>query len=353
MVESSPTPMRGSRQFPSLVGESPSFGAYPNPPSGSRLNPTIIEESPTQIKEDECDQWFPLALEQGGDDEEEQSGVLEHRPLYHSPNSVASSPAPPEPMSGTRNRPMLVEESLAPDYIVVEDSPTPQYIVVEESLGPKRRRPRPPMSCRGISGAYRGPGRYFFSGAYEWHERSSIPGGRFAGGAEGEESLLGGRESGGGRFSNPLNKSGLSPLNYISYGGPSTAGIAQGGGGGQEVATGLKPVCASHLSTQSSTVVHGSPQCIVVEESLPPAPQPTPVDPIFPPLSPCHKAYIEQVHGIPHLIRPSHGGGRGGEHSSSGQAPAPVAPGLMPLFCPANVFMQNPLCYQQFALELT
>ena len=71
VVESSPTPMSGSRRFPSLVEESPALGAYPNPPSGSRLNPTIIEESPTQIEEDECDQWFPLAVEQWNDDEEE------------------------------------------------------------------------------------------------------------------------------------------------------------------------------------------------------------------------------------------------------------------------------------------
>ena len=133
MVESSPTPMSGSRRFPSLVEESPALGAYPNPPSGSRLNPTIIEESPTQIEEDECDQWFPRALEQGNDDEEEEIGVLEHRPLHHSPVSVASSPAPPEPMSGIRDRPMLVEESPAPHYIMVEDSPAPQCIVVEES----------------------------------------------------------------------------------------------------------------------------------------------------------------------------------------------------------------------------
>ena len=136
MVESSPTPMSGSRRFPSLVEESPALGAYPNPPSGSRLNPTIIEESPMQIDEDECDQWFPLALEQGTDDEEEEIGVLEHRPLHHSPISVASSPAPPEPMSRTRDRPMLVEESPAPHYIMVEDSPAPQCIVVEESPVP-------------------------------------------------------------------------------------------------------------------------------------------------------------------------------------------------------------------------
>ena len=68
MLESSPTPMIGSRRFHSLVEESPSLGTYPDPPSGSRLNPTIIEESPTQIEEDECDQWFPLALGQGNGD---------------------------------------------------------------------------------------------------------------------------------------------------------------------------------------------------------------------------------------------------------------------------------------------
>ena len=114
MVESLPTPMSGSRRFSSLVEESPALGAYPNPPSGSRLNPTIIDESPTQVEEDECDQWFPLALEQGNDDEEEEIGVLERHQLHHSPIPVASSPAPPEPMSGTRDRPMLVEESPAP-----------------------------------------------------------------------------------------------------------------------------------------------------------------------------------------------------------------------------------------------
>ena len=144
MVESSPTPMSGSRRFPSLVEGSPSLGAYPNPPSGSRLNPTIIEESPTQIEGDECDRWFTLALEQPSDDQEEEIGVLKHRPLHHSPISVASSPVLPEPMSGTRNRHMLVEESPAPHYIMVEDSPAPQYIVVEESPLPMsgvKRRP--------------------------------------------------------------------------------------------------------------------------------------------------------------------------------------------------------------------
>ena len=136
MVKSLPTPMSGSRRFASLVEESPSLGVYPNPPSGSRINPTILKESPKQMEEDESDQWLPLALEQGRDDEEEEIGVLEHRPLHHSPISVASSPAPPEPMSGPRNCPMIVEDSPAPNYIMVEDCPAPRYIVAEESPVP-------------------------------------------------------------------------------------------------------------------------------------------------------------------------------------------------------------------------
>ena len=88
------------------------------------------------MEEDECDQWFPVALEQGNDDEEEEIGVLEHRPLQHSPISVASSLALPEPMSGSRDCPMHVEESPAPHYIMVEDSLAPQCIVVEESPVP-------------------------------------------------------------------------------------------------------------------------------------------------------------------------------------------------------------------------
>ena len=144
MVETSPTRMSWSRRFPSLVEEPPSLGANPNPPSGSRLNPTIIEEYLTQIEEDECDQWFPLAFGQGNDDEKEENGVLERHELHHSPIFLASSPAPPEPMSGTRDHPMLVEESPAPHYIMVEDSPAPQCIVVEESPVPMSGVKNPP-----------------------------------------------------------------------------------------------------------------------------------------------------------------------------------------------------------------
>ena len=172
MVESSPTQMSGSRRFPSLVEESPALGAYPSPQSRSRLNPTIIEESSTQIEEDECDQWFPLALEQGNNDEDEEIGVLERHELHHSAISVASSPAPLEPISETRDRPKLVAESPAPRYIMVEDSPAPQFIVVEDSPVPMSG-----VKNARVSGAYGGPGRYHISSAYEWHERSPIPSG--------------------------------------------------------------------------------------------------------------------------------------------------------------------------------
>ena len=108
-------------------------------------------------------------------------------------------------------------------------------------------------------------------------------------------------------------------------------------GGDPEVATGSEPVSASHPRTQSPMVVHESPQYIVVDESPPPPPRPNTVGPVPPPPSPRHRqvAYIEQVQGIPHLIRPSSGGGSGGGHSSSGRAPVPVAARPTPLSRPA------------------
>ena len=226
MVKLLPTAMTGSRRFPSLVEESPSLGAYPNPPSGCRLNPTIIEESATQIKEDECRQWFSLALEKGNDDEEEEIGVLEHRPLHQSPISVASSPAPPQPMSGTRDRPMLVEESPAPHHIMVEDSPANQCIVVEESPVPMSGvKDRPCLVVESPETTEDQAGT-----------TSPVP----MSGTKDRPSLVddsprvpkvknlcwGERKSGGGRFSNPPNNLGPSPLHYISYGGPPTAGTA-------------------------------------------------------------------------------------------------------------------------------
>ena len=70
--------------------------------------------------------------------------MLERCALHQFPISVASSPAGPEPMSGTRDQAGVVEESPAPHYIMVEDSPAPQYIIMEESPVPMsgvRNRP--------------------------------------------------------------------------------------------------------------------------------------------------------------------------------------------------------------------
>ena len=323
VVESSPTPMSGSRRFPSLVEESPALGAYPNPPSGSRLNPTIIEESPTQIEEDECDQWFPLAVEQWNDDEEEEIGVLERHELHHSPISVASSPAPPEPMSGTRDRPMLVEESPPPHYITVEDSPAPQFIAVEESPVPMsgvKNRPCLVVESPEPTGDQAGT-------------TSPVP----MSGTKDRPSLVddspampkvnnlcwgGGNQVEGGSATLPINL--VSPPTNTS---PTEDPQLPNWGGDPEVATGSEPVFASHPRTRSPMVVHESPQYIVVDDSPPPPPRPNTVGHVPPPPSPRHRqvAYIEHVQGIPHLVRPSSGGGSGGGHPSSGGAPAPVA----------------------------
>ena len=85
-------------------------------------------------------------------------------------------------------------------------------------------------------------------------------------------------------------------------------------------------------------MVHESPQYIVADESPRPSPQRNNVGPVSPPLStrPRQAAYIERVHGIPHLIRPSRGGGSGWEHSSSGGAPAPGAARPTPPSRPAG-----------------
>ena len=312
MVESPRTPMSGSRRFPSLVEESPALGAYPNPPSGSRLNPTIIEESSTQIEEDECDQWFPLALEQGNDDEEEEIGVLEHRPLQHSPISSASSPAPPEPMSGTRDRPMLVEESPAPRYIMVEDSSAPQYIVVEESpvpmSGVKDRpclvveSPEPMEDRAGTTSPVPMSGT---------KDRPSVVDDSPAMPKVNNPCWGGGNSVEGGSATLPINL--VSPPTTTSHTEDPQLRVLPNWGGDPEVATGSEPVFAFHPRTQSPLVVPDSSEYIVVDESPPPPPQLNTVGPVSPPPSarPRQVAYIEQVQGIPHLIRPSCGGGSG------------------------------------------
>ena len=131
--------------------------------------------------------------------------------------------------------------------------------------------------------------------------------------------MLRGRESGGGRFNNPPNKFGLSPLYYIPCGGTPTTGIFQLGGAPRGT-TGVEPVSAPVPQIQPPTVVHESPHYIVVDESPPPPPRPNPVGPVSPPPSPRRVTYIQHVDGIPYLIRPSVGGGSGGGggHSSRG-----------------------------------
>ena len=204
--------------------------------------------------------------------------------------------------------------------------------------GAYERRQRSPVSCRGISRAYRGPGRYYISSSYEWHERSSIR-------SDDSSAMLKDNNLcwGGG---NPVEGgSATLPINLVSS--PTTTSptedpqlrVLPNLGGDPEVATGSEPVFASHPRTQSPMVVHESPQYIVVDESPPPPPQPNTVGPFPPPPSPRprHLAYIEQVQGIPHLIWPSCGGGSGGGHFSSEGVPAPVAARPTTPSCPAGV----------------
>ena len=329
--------MSGSRRFPSLTEESLSLGADANPPSGSRLNPTIIEESPTQIEQDECDQWFPLALKQGNDEEEEENGVLERHELHHSPISVASSPAPPEPMSGTRVRPMLVEDSSAPHYIMVEDSLAPQCIVVEESpvpmSGVKDRLclvVESPESTEDRAGT---TSPVPMSGT---KDRPSLVDDSPAVPKVYNACWVGGDPVEGG-----------SATLLIDLGSPPSTTcpmedreqrVLPNWGGDSEVATGSEPVFASHPRSQSPLVVHESPQHFVVDESPPPPPQRNTVGPVSSPPSPRpgQPAYMEHVNGILYLIRPSRGGGSGGGHSSSGGAPAPVAARPTPPSHPAE-----------------
>ena len=163
--------------------------------------------------------------------------MLERHDLHHSPISVALSPAPPEPMSGTRDRPMLVEESPAPHYIMVEDSPAPQFIVVEESPVPMsgvKNRP-----CLVVDSLEPREDRA--------DTTSPVP----MSGTKDRPSLVddspalpkvnnlcwGGRESVGGRFSKPPNKLGLSPDKYIFYGGPPTAQLGGGSRGCNGIGT--------------------------------------------------------------------------------------------------------------------
>ena len=314
MAESSLTPMSGSWQFPCLVEEFPSLGAYPNPTSGSSLNPTIIGESPTQIEEDECDQWFPLALKQRNNNEEQEIGVLERREHHHPAISVASTPAPPEPMSGSRDRPMLVGKSPAPHYIMVGDSPAPQCIVVEESMVPMsgvKDSPCVVVESREPTKDQAGTTSPVpMSGT---KDRPSLVDDSPAVPKVNNRCWGGGNPVEGGSATLPINL--VSPPSTTSPMEDPQPRVLPNWGGDPEVATGSEPFSASHPRIQSPMVVLESPQYIVVHESPPPPPQPGTVGLVPPPPSPRPRqpAYIEHVNLIPYMIGPSRGGGSGGD----------------------------------------
>ena len=238
--------------------------------------------------------------------------MLECRALHHSPISVALLPAPPEPMSGTRDRPMLVEESLARHYIMVEDSPAPHCIVVEESpvpLSGVKNHPclvvESPEPAEGQAGT-----------------ESPVP----MSGTKDRPSLVDDSPAmprvnnlwwGGGNWLE-VGPATL-PINFFSP--PSTTSptkdpqprVPPNWGGDPEVATGSEPVFASHPRIQSPVVVHESAQYIVVDESPPPLPQPNAAGPVPPPPSQRGPAYIKHVNRILYLIRPTRGGDSGGD----------------------------------------
>ena len=126
---------------------------------------------------------------------------------------------------------MLVEESLAPHYVMVEDSPAPQYIAVQESPVPMSGvKDRPCLVVESPEPTEDRPGT-----------TSPVP----LSGPKDRSSLLddslevpkANNLSWGGE--NPVEGGSATlrmylvsiPINYISYAGPPTAGTAQFGGG--------------------------------------------------------------------------------------------------------------------------
>ena len=310
MVDSSPAPMSGLRRFPFLVEESPALEAYPDPPNGCGLKAALIVEALAQLEEHECDRWSLPSLDQGRNDEREEMGVLERRKLRHSPMSVASSPAPPEPMSGKRDRATLVDESPASHYIVGQD-PTccgggvPSARERRGNHGPCLDMESPPGPMWGHT-----------------KNLSQVP----MNGTKDQPSLvddsptfpkvdnlcLGGE--------NPLEGGSATLLiNLVSP--PSTRFPVEeaepraipNSGGAEGGITGAELVSAPAPQMQPPTVVHETPHYIVVEESPPPAPRRNPIGSVSHPPSPRGVTYIQHVDGISYLIRPSMVGSSGGD----------------------------------------
>ena len=141
----------------------------------------------------------------------------------------------------------------------------------------------------------------------------------------------GGGQSGGGRCSNSPNKLGLSPLNYISYAGPPTAGTTQFWGGIQRLQRAwslfLLPIreCGHlwwimsrhNIFLLTSPRRHHRSRILVVLFPLRRHPAPA--------RRPTSSTRTE-----------SRGGHSGGGHTSSGGAPAPVAARPTPPVRPAG-----------------
>ena len=235
--------------------------------------------------------------------------MLERHELHHSTISVASSPAPPEPMSGTRDRRMLEEESPAPHYIMVEDSPAPQFIVVDESPVPMSGvKNRPCLVVESLEPTEDRAGTTSPVPMSGTKDRHSLVDDSLAMPRVNNLCCSGGNSVEGGLATLPINL--VSPLTTTS---PTEDPQLPNWGGGSRGCNGTGTCFCFPSENPPPMVVHESPQYIVVDESPPPPPQPNTVGPAPPPPSPRHRqvAYIEQVQGIPHLIRPSSGGGSG------------------------------------------
>ena len=211
--------------------------------------------------------------------------MLERHEIHHSPISFASSPTPPEPMLGTRARPMLVEESPAPHYIMVEDSLAPQCIVVEESpvpmTGVKNRSCLVVESPEPTEGWARTELAVPMSGTKNRPSRVDdspvVP-------KVNNLCWGGGNPVEGGSATSPMNL--ISPPSTTSPMEDPQPRVLPNWGGDPDVASGSEPVFASHPRIQSPMVVHESPQYVVVDESPPPPPQSNTVGPVSPPPSP-------------------------------------------------------------------
>ena len=206
--------------------------------------------------------------------------MLEHRTL-HFLFSVASSPAPPEPMSGTRDRPMLVEESPAPHYIMVDDSPAPQCIDVDDSPVPMSGvKNRPCLVVESPEPTEDQAGTTSPVPMSRTNDRPSLVDDSPAMPKLNNLCWGQGNPVEGGSATLPINL--ISPPTTTSRTEDPEPRVLPNWGGDPEVAARSEPVFASHPRIQSPEEVHESPQHIVVDESPLPPPQPNTVGPVPP-----------------------------------------------------------------------